>query len=66
MASVHRPGGELQSNGEHPVLIVKGCIHRSELYRDDGLVNKDVADTQAKGIAIMKKWIEEFPGYKKA
>ncbi|KLU92954.1 hypothetical protein MAPG_11902 [Magnaporthiopsis poae ATCC 64411] len=66
VASVHRPGGELQSTDEHPILIMKGCIHTSDLYLDDALVNEEVASAQVKGVAIMKKWIEEFPGYKKA
>ncbi|KAL8289556.1 hypothetical protein RB601_005461 [Gaeumannomyces tritici] len=64
VSSVHRPGGPLESTDERPVLLVVGGGHCSDLVRRESEANADLEKQQIQAVAIMKKWVLEFPGKK--
>ena len=63
VSSDFRPDGPLQSTAEHPVIIVPGGYHTSDLVTKNGAVNAGVKAAIDVVVAQMKSWVEEHPKY---
>lgn len=64
VSSDFRTGGKMQSTAEHPVVIVPGGFHTSDLLIENGEVNAGVQAAIDAVIAQMKTWVAEWPAYK--
>ncbi|KAB8296041.1 hypothetical protein EYC80_008849 [Monilinia laxa] len=60
VSSQFRPGGELQSTAQHPVQIIPGGFHCSDLRLKNGLVNAGVQKVIDNEVAQIVAWTAEF------
>lgn len=62
VSSDFRPGGKLESTSEHPVVIVPGGYHTSDLVTENGVVNAGAKAAIDAAVAQLVAWTKEFPG----
>jgi hypothetical protein len=60
MSSQFRPGGQLASTPEHPVQIIPGGFHCSDLILRNGAVNAGVQNVIDNEVAQIKTWVAEY------
>ncbi|KAK0652468.1 putative serine peptidase [Cercophora newfieldiana] len=61
VSSEIRPGGPMQSTPEAPVFVIPEAIHCNDLSVRNAEANGAIRTAQTEMIAIMKKWVGEFP-----
>ncbi|RDW88519.1 hypothetical protein BP6252_00551 [Coleophoma cylindrospora] len=62
MSSQFRPGGPLNSTAQHPLNIIPGGFHCSDLIVANGAANAGVQAVIDKEVAQIKAWVAEWPG----
>lgn len=60
MSSEFRPGGPLASTPEHPVQIIKGGFHCSDLRIRNGVFNAGVMDVINNEVKQIVAWVGEW------
>lgn len=60
VSSQFRPGGELKSTKQHPVQIIPGGFHCSDLRLRNGQVNAGVQEVIDNEVAQIVAWTAEF------
>lgn len=60
MSSEFRPGGPLASTEQHPVQIIPGGFHCSDLRLKNGAVNDGVQTVIDNEVKQIVKWVGEF------
>ncbi|KAF7899663.1 hypothetical protein EAF00_003999 [Botryotinia globosa] len=60
VSSQFRPGGELKSNARHPVQIIPGGFHCSDLRLKNGQVNAGVQKVIDNEVAQIVAWTAEY------
>jgi hypothetical protein len=60
MSSQFRPDGPLPSTPEHPLQIIPGGFHCSDLIMKNGAVNAGVQTVIDNEIAQIKTWVAEY------
>jgi hypothetical protein len=63
VSSVFRPDGPLSSTTQHPLQIIPGGFHCSDLILKNGAVNDGVQTVIDNEIAQIVAWVAEY--YKK-
>ena len=61
MSSEYRPGGPLQSTPEHPLNVIPGGFHCSDLRLKNAQANAGVQAVVDKQVAQIVKWVAEWP-----
>lgn len=62
VSSEFRPGGPLESTAQHPLNIIPGGFHCSDLLVANGAANAGVQAIIDKEVAQIKAWVAEWPG----
>jgi len=62
VSSEFRPGGPLASTPQHPLQIIPGGFHCSDLRLKNGAVNAGVQTVIDNEVAQIVKWVSEYPG----
>jgi hypothetical protein len=65
VSSEFRPGGPLPSTEQHPLQIIPGGFHCSDLRQKNGQVNAGVQEVIDNEVAQIVKWVAEYPAYSK-
>lgn len=60
VSSQFRPGGPLASTEQHPVNIIPGGFHCSDLILENGVVNAGVQQVIDTEVAQIVAWVKEF------
>ena len=60
VSSQFRPGGGLESTPEHPLQIIPGGFHCSDLIVKNGQVNAGVQTVIDNEVAQIKTWVAEY------
>jgi hypothetical protein len=60
VSSEFRPGGPLQSTAQHPVQIIPGGFHCSDLRLKNGQVNAGVQTVIDNEVAQIVAWVQEY------
>jgi hypothetical protein len=63
VSSQYRPGGPLASTAQHPVNIIPGGFHCSDLILENAVVNAGVQEVVDIEVTQIVKWVSEYPGY---
>ncbi|KAH8817396.1 peptidase S28 [Xylogone sp. PMI_703] len=63
VSSEFRPGGPLPSTEQHPLQIIPGGFHCSDLRLMNGVVNEGVQKVIDNEVAQIVKWVSEHPAY---
>jgi hypothetical protein len=61
MSSEYRPGGPLQSTPEHPLNVIPGGFHCSDLRLKNAQANAGVQAVVDAQVAQIVKWVAEWP-----
>ncbi|KAL1311365.1 hypothetical protein AAFC00_001536 [Neodothiora populina] len=61
VSSEFRDGGKLASTADHPVVIVPGGFHTSDLLTRNAQSNAGAATAIDAVVAQLKAWVDEFP-----
>ncbi|EPE29559.1 alpha/beta-Hydrolase [Glarea lozoyensis ATCC 20868] len=61
MSSEYRPGGPLQSTPEHPLNVIPGGFHCSDLRLRNAQANAGVQAVVDAQVAQIVKWVAEWP-----
>lgn len=61
MSSEYRPGGPLQSTPQHPVQVIPGGFHCSDLRLKNGQVNGGVQEVIDNEVKQIVEWVGEYP-----
>ena len=60
VSSEFRPGGPLPSTTQHPLQIIPGGFHCSDLIIENGVANPGVQLVIDNEVAQIKTWVEEY------
>jgi Serine carboxypeptidase S28 len=60
MSSQFRPDGQLASTPEHPLQIIPGGFHCSDLILKNGVANAGVQTVIDNEVAQIKSWVAEY------
>jgi hypothetical protein len=60
MSSEFRPGGPLESTKEHPLQVIPGGFHCSDLRLQNGVVNEGVQMVIDNEVRQIVEWVGEF------
>jgi Serine carboxypeptidase S28 len=60
MSSQFRPGGQLASTPEHPLQIIPGGFHCSDLILKNGALNAGVQSVIDNEVEQIKTWVAEY------
>ena len=60
MSSTSRPGGPLTSTPEHPIQIIPGGFHCTDLNLDNGVANEGAQQVIDNEVAQIVKWVAEW------
>jgi len=60
MSSDFRPDGKLHSTNAHPLKVIPGAYHCSDLITMNGVVNAGVQAVQDAEVAQIVKWVKQF------
>ena len=61
MSSEFRPGGPLPSTTQHPLQIIPGGFHCSDLRLMNGQVNAGVQQVIDNEVKQIVAWVNEYP-----
>ncbi|KAH6680540.1 putative serine protease K12H4.7 [Halenospora varia] len=64
VSSEFRPGGPLQSTPQHPLQVIPGGFHCSDLRLRNGQVNAGVQKVIDNQVVQIVKWVDEHPSRK--
>jgi hypothetical protein len=62
VSSEFRPGGPLESTEEHPLQVIPGGFHCSDLRLKNGEVNEGVQNVIDNEVKQIVEWVGEWPG----
>jgi hypothetical protein len=65
VSSEFRPGGPLPSTAQHPLQIIPGGFHCSDLRLKNGQFNAGVQTVIDNEVKQIVEWVSEYPAYKK-
>ncbi|KAK5662263.1 hypothetical protein OQA88_8168 [Cercophora sp. LCS_1] len=60
VAAKSRPDGPAHSTEQHPLRIIPGGTHCSDLYAQNWAVNEDLEKIVDEQVKNMRKWVDEF------
>ena len=60
VSSDFRPGGPLPSTTQHPLQVIPGGFHCSDLILKNGAYNAGVQEVIDNEVAIIVKWVSEY------
>lgn len=60
VSSDYRPGGRMQSTADHPVIVVPGGYHMSDMISENGVLDDGVQNAISAAVAQMETFVQDF------